>query len=462
MLIGFSMSNFKSFDHQQSISLQASRISRHKDHIAEIAEKKILKSGLIFGANAGGKSNLIEAVAFSRSIILHGLNRTDTNKKYFRIKQEANKEPGVFEYRIIANNTEYSYGFAFSYITKEFLSEWLIKISGDKETVLYERGIDENGHSTATSDIFENNDDNKEGVSRLRVYLEDFGESISDALKKKTILSDIALRNSIKTGFFKDISDVFKWFEDLIVIFPESEFGDLNGIMNVNQIKDYFTKILRLFDTGIESIDGKFLELDLDKLFSEIPREQAEKLKIDIANKTNNNQIITMNFNDQMFVIRQNENGEIVYRKMMLNHGNPDDLFEYSDESDGTQRLFDLIPIYLAEKQNRVILIDEIDRSLHTILTRKFWELYFALSKGNRSQLIATTHDSNLLDLELFRQDEIWFVERKKDHSSIIYSLNKFKERFDKKIEKEYLIGRYGAIPILDNIDSLEEVIVGE
>ncbi|MBR2109323.1 MAG: ATP-binding protein [Ruminococcus sp.] len=462
MLIGFSMSNFKSFDHQQSISLQASRISRHKDHIAEIAEKKILKSGLIFGANAGGKSNLIEAVAFSRSIILHGLNRTDTNKKYFRIKQEANKEPGVFEYRIIANNTEYSYGFAFSYITKEFLSEWLIKISGDKETVLYERGIDENGHSTATSDIFENNNDNKESVSRLRVYLEDFGESISDALKKKTILSDIALRNSIKTGFFKDISDVFKWFEDLIVIFPESEFGDLNGIMNVNQIKDYFTKILRLFDTGIESIDGKFLELDLDKLFSEIPREQAEKLKIDIANKTNNNQIITMNFNDQMFVIRQNENGEIVYRKMMLNHGNPDDLFEYSDESDGTQRLFDLIPIYLAEKQNRVILIDEIDRSLHTILTRKFWELYFALSKGNRSQLIATTHDSNLLDLELFRQDEIWFVERKKDHSSIIYSLNKFKERFDKKIEKEYLIGRYGAIPILDNIDSLEEVIVGE
>lgn len=462
MLIGFSMSNFKSFDHQQSISLQASRISRHKDHIAEIAEKKILKSGLIFGANAGGKSNLIEAVAFSRSIILHGLNRTDTNKKYFRIKQEANKEPGVFEYRIIANNTEYSYGFAFSYITKEFLSEWLIKISGDKETVLYERGIDENGHSTATSDIFENNNDNKESVSRLRVYLEDFGESISDALKKKTILSDIALRNSIKTGFFKDISDVFKWFEDLIVIFPESEFGDLNGIMNVNQIKDYFTKILRLFDTGIESIDSKFLELDLDKLFSEIPREQAEKLKIDIANKTNNNQIITMNFNDQMFVIRQNENGEIVYRKMMLNHGNPDDLFEYSDESDGTQRLFDLIPIYLAEKQNRVILIDEIDRSLHTILTRKFWELYFALSKGNRSQLIATTHDSNLLDLELFRQDEIWFVERKKDHSSIIYSLNKFKERFDKKIEKEYLIGRYGAIPILDNIDSLEEVIVGE
>ena len=145
---------------------------------------------------------------------------------------------------------------------------------------------------------------------------------------------------------------------------------------------------------------------------------------------------------------------------MLLNHGNPDDLFEYSDESDGTQRLFDLIPIFFA--QNRVILIDEIDRSLHTNLTRKFIEFFFSAANDNSSQLIATTHDSNLLDLDLLRQDEIWFVERKKDHSSCIYSLNKFKERFDKKIEKEYLIGRYGAIPILDNLNNLEDVMNDE
>lgn len=462
MLIGFSVSNFKSFFEQQSISLMASRISRHKNHITEKAGKKVLKSSLIFGANAGGKSNLIEAVSFSRCIILHGLNSTNTNKKFFRIIKGANKKPGVFEYRIIVNNIEYSYGFAFSYLNREIISEWLVRINKGNETVLFNRDIDENGNSNVLSDIINNNDaDNEENVSRLKVYLEDFGNNISDALKKKTILSDIAQRNNNQTGIFKEINDVFNWFENLIVIYPESKYVGLDGIINDNQIKRFFSKILEYFDTGIESIDGKFLEFDLDKLFSNISKEKAEKIKIDIANKTINHPI-TLNFNDQFFVLKQNKNGEIVYRKMLLDHGNSDDLFEYSDESDGTQRLFDLIPIFLAQKRNRVIFIDEIDRSLHTNLTRKFLEIFFSLSNESSSQLIATTHDSNLLDLDLLRQDEIWFVERKKDHSSNIYSLNKYKERFDKKIEKEYLIGRYGAIPLLNNINFLEEVIYDE
>ena len=461
MLIGFSVSNYKSFLEQQSISLLASRISRHKNHVAEIANKKVLKSGLIFGANAGGKSNLIHAVAFSRNIILQGLNGTDTNKKYFRVKQDANKIPGVFEYRLIANNTEYSYGFAFSYITKEFLSEWLVKISNDTETVLFERNVEENGRSEVSSSIIDNKSDSDENVTRLKVYLEDFGVGISELLKKKTILSDIAQRSNIQSGVFKDIIDVYKWFQDLILIFPESKYANLDSIMNNNQIKDDFSKILSFFDTGIESIDSQFMELDLDKLLSDIPKKPAEQIKIEIANKISNGPV-TLTFNDQIFELRQNQDGEIVCRKMLLNHGNASDLFEYADESDGTQRLFDLIPIFFALKQNRVILIDEIDRSLHTNLTRKFIELFFSVSRNNSSQLIATTHDSNLLDLDLLRQDEIWFVKREKDHSSNIYSLNLYKERFDKRIEKEYLIGRYGATPNLEKLDAFEEVIDDE
>ena len=459
MLIGFSVSNFKSFSKQQSISLLASRISRHKDHVKEIANKKVLKSGLIFGANAGGKSNLIKAVAFSRNIILHGLNRTDTNKKYFRINQDANKIPGVFEYRLIANDTEYSYGFAFSYASKEFLSEWLVKISGDTETTLFDRNVDESGNSTVSSNIVEDNSD--ENVDRLKVYLEDFEDGISDALKKKTILSDIAQRSTIKSGVFKDIIDVYKWFQDLIVIFPESKYVNLDSVVEDNDSKDSFSNYLLNFDTGIESIESRLMEFDLDKLLSDIPKEKAEQIKNEIANRITHSPV-TLRINDQRFVLKQNENGEIVYSKMLLNHGNANDLFEYSDESDGTQRLFDLIPIFLAQKHNRVILIDEIDRSLHTNLTRKFIELFFVVSRDRSSQLIATTHDSNLLDLDLLRQDEIWFVKREKDHSSIIYSLNRYKERFDKKIEKEYLLGRYDAIPKLDDLDAIEEVIDDE
>ena len=100
--------------------------------------------------------------------------------------------------------------------------------------------------------------------------------------------------------------------------------------------------------------------------------------------------------------------------------------------------------------EHGIIFIDEIDRSLHTNLTRKFLELFYELTQGDTSQIIATTHDSNLLDLELVRQDEIWFVKRIEDHSSKIYSLNRFKERYDKVIDKEYLLGRYDAIPVFD------------
>ena len=133
-------------------------------------------------------------------------------------------------------------------------------------------------------------------------------------------------------------------------------------------------------------------------------------------------------------------------------------MFDYNDESDGTKRLFDLIPLFYQKQMVSMILIDEIDRSLHTNLIRKFLELFYELNGKSDCQLIATTHDSNLLDLELLRQDEIWFVERQNNHSSKVFSLNRFKERFDKKIDKEYLLGRYGAIPIFDESFILEEI----
>ena len=139
--------------------------------------------------------------------------------------------------------------------------------------------------------------------------------------------------------------------------------------------------------------------------------------------------------------------------EVVSDHGNSDDLFEYNDESDGTQRLFDLIPVYQKSVENHVIFIDELDRSLHTKAVQEFIKYFYNISIGIPSQLIVTTHDSNIMDLDFIRQDEIWFVERNKSQSSSIYSLNKFKARFDKKVEKEYLLGRYGAIPIFKQLE---------
>ena len=210
--------------------------------------------------------------------------------------------------------------------------------------------------------------------------------------------------------------------------------------------------MLKTFDTGIEGITkGKQLA---EKAFSFLPDDVKMNLLTDLDQKLRGQGNIAdkanLTIEDSQFEVYL-EDGEIYAEKIMLNHGNPNELFEISDESDGTKRLFDLIPVYEIGQHERVIIIDELDRSFHSKLTEEYIEKFFEVTKDKKSQLICTTHDLNLMDLNILRQDEIWFIERESDHSSKIYSLSDFKERFDKNILNEYLIGRYGAMPQFDD-----------
>lgn len=455
MFIGFSVSNFLSFKTTQTMSMIASKVARHKQHILMGNGKKVLKTGLIYGANAGGKSNFIKAIDFSRDIILEGLEQVDLNKKYFRIDTSNYKVPGVFEYRLMTQSgKEYSYGIAISYAEKEIISEWLIRIEKNgSETFVFNRDINEDGENITESEI---KYENREEAIRWQVYLEDFGKNISDPLKKKTILSDIAERSGKQVGIFKEILDVYNWFQSIIILFPTSQYSGLNQMIEKENVRQFFSKMMQYFDTGIMSVESKQGPMDFDKIFEGIPAEYAEKLKIKISNDITNESVLCK-VNNQIYSLKKDDNGNIITTKMMQNHGNGQDLFEYADESDGTKRLFDLIPLFYEHNGNRVIFIDEIDRSLHTNLTRRFLELFYKLTERDNSQLIATTHDSNLLDLDLIRQDEIWFVERVKDQSSRMYSLNRYKERYDKRVDKEYLLGRYEAVPVF-NEEFLEAI----
>lgn len=455
MFIGFSVSNFLSFKTTQTMSMIASKVARHKQHILMGNGKKVLKTGLIYGANAGGKSNFIKAIDFSRDIILEGLEQVDLNKKYFRIDTSNYKVPGVFEYRLMTQSgKEYSYGIAISYAEKEIISEWLIRIEKNgSETFVFNRDINEDGENITESAI---KYENREEAIRWQVYLEDFGKNISDSLKKKTILSDIAERSGKQVGIFKEILDVYNWFQSIIILFPTSQYSGLNQMIEKENVRQFFSKMMQYFDTGIMSVESKQGPMDFDKIFEGIPAEYAEKLKIKISNDITNESVLCK-VNNQIYSLKKDDDGNIITIKMMQNHGNGQDLFEYADESDGTKRLFDLIPLFYEHNGNRVIFIDEIDRSLHTNLTRRFLELFYKLTERDNSQLIATTYDSNLLDLDLIRQDEIWFVERVKDQSSRMYSLNRYKERYDKRVDKEYLLGRYEAVPVF-NEEFLEAI----
>ena len=441
MLIGFSVSNYKSFKESQKISFIASKIIRHKEHITIKNNKRVLKSGLIFGANAGGKSNFVNAIHFSREIIVNGLDKVNLNKSYFRIENNMYKSPGIFEYRIIVGDIEYSYGLVISYVDKIILSEWLIKINPNGEEVyIFNRDVEDN-ISHAESEIYYQNMEEK---YKMDFYLEGFSENISEAYKKKTILNDIALRTTDKNGVFAEIRKVYEWFANIIILFPNSKYNGLNEVAADDSKKRFFSTLMSYFDTGIEAVEGESQQMDFDKILDNIPRLEAEKLKVDISNAANEHPIM-FKVDEQVFILHKDENGNIVYNKLLLNHGNSEDMFDYMDESDGTKRLFDLIPLFYENRKVSLILIDEIDRSLHTNLTRRFLEYFYKIVEDRECQLVATTHDSNLLDLELLRQDEIWFVD-KREGASVLYSHNDFKEHHTISPFRGYNEGRYGAI----------------
>ena len=238
MFIGFSVSNFLSFKNPQTMSMMASKVARHKEHILNGNGKKILKTGLIYGANAGGKSNFIKAIDFSRDIILDGLEEVDLNRKYFRISKDGYRQPGVFEYRLITQSKkEYSYGIAISYATKEIISEWLVRIEkSGSETCIFNRDIDENGMNFTFSEVKHKNEAEK---IKWEIFLDVFGKNISPAMKKKSILSDVAERSNEKNGILKEIRDVYEWFQSIIILFPTSQYSGLNQLVEKEEVRKY-------------------------------------------------------------------------------------------------------------------------------------------------------------------------------------------------------------------------------
>lgn len=153
------------------------------------------------------------------------------------------------------------------------------------------------------------------------------------------------------------------------------------------------------------------------------------------------------------FNIESNGNDELKVTTIKLKHGTSLFDFDFEDESDGTRRIFDLMDMLLMKDDDIVYVVDELERSLHPKLTEHFLKLFSERHKDHKIQLIFTTHEAAIMDQELFCRDEIWFIERDGDNNSKIYSLDRFKERYDKKLSKAYLEGRYGAIPVFNRFE---------
>lgn len=441
MLIRFAVENFLSFKDRQIFSMVAAKHTRHHEHIADVEGKRILKGSFLFGANASGKSNYIKAVGFAKKIVYSGLSGLD--RKYFRLDSSCASKPGSFHFDIYSNGNFYSYGFAFSYVDNTIVSEWLYKVTGNSELCIFERVL-EDGRTKINTDA-KYNEDNQ---YRFKIYGEDVNRG-------KTFLKEIAEKEIINSQEFRAFKDVWNWFGSLIVIFPDmhlrpSALRDLAS-------DDRFHNLLQSLDTGIKSISIE--DQSLNKILSDVPDEVRENFLNNLKGmlKRDGRKGANVIIGDDIYSFEM-KNNELVAFKQLMNHGNPSELFSFNDESDGTRRLFDLLPFVTNIQGSGVILIDEIDRSFHTKLIIRFIELFFSNTKDLEMQLIATLHDVNVMDLDLVRQDEIWFIYRDEvTGASNMYSLNKFQIRFDKKVIKDYLLGRFGSIPMLGQLEQDNE-----
>lgn len=433
MLIRFTVENYRSFNERQVFSMAAGKHTRHKEQVVVANGKRLLKAGVVFGANAAGKSNLIKAINFGKNVALKGIKNSMTMNRHFRIDPMAINRPGVFQYDFLSNGHIYSYGFAISYTKNIFLSEWLYLCDDNKEICIFDRA---EGESISTDLRFTNAEDEQ----RFTIYADDVTDNTS-------FLAEICSHKLRAIEEFDSFFDVLDWFTSLIIIFPQTKYSDLGQLFK-NDENNSFGKMLNYFDTGIEEVITavKPIEEVLAFLPDNIKNNVIHDIQEGFDEDNKKTTTVDVTIIGKRFSFTKKD-GVIVGSQLTMNHGNPTDLFELDDESDGTRRLFDLIPLYQKGKENFVIFVDEIDRSFHTKLTVEFLQKFFKKTDGIKTQIIVTLHDSNVMNLNIFRQDEIWFVERKEDHSSEIYSLNKFKERFDHSVAKDYLLGRYGAVP---------------
>ncbi len=440
MLIRFSASNYLSFNEEIEFSMIPGKSRSHPLHLVKGSKRSsinVLRAGVVYGPNASGKSNLVKAMSFSRNLIVNGTRpKKHIPRIHFKFDTSCVNKPSRFEFEFKLKREAYAYGFELD--TQRIHNEWLYRITKTTQKKIFERQILDNGESKVEFGKFHFKDKREQKLVILM----------------KTRENQLFLTQTIEAGI-KQFEHIINWFRKLIIIFPEAHNHGLEFTIERNgMIHNLMVDFLKRFDTGISGISLKPIDLksSASALPEEIQTQLAEKLetgKTAIFNAPNNTR----------YLVSMNEKNELEVFKLMTNHkikGSTDETsLEIKDESDGTQRLFELIPaLYLVLNGDYVCIIDELDRSMHPKLSFYILELFLNSQTRHESQLIVTTHETNLLNLNLLRRDEIWFVEKNKDGASSVYSLEEFIPRYDRDVRKGYLLGRFGGVPIVYNTPS--------
>lgn len=451
MLIRFSVENFLSFKDRIYFSMLPGKGTLKKEHKTEAVKGvRVLKVGVAFGANASGKSNLIKAIAYGKRLVVEGVSaggQMDYPK--FKLDTKSASKQSRFEYELQAGGKNYAYGFV---LNEDMVTEeWLYEISKVGETKIYERLV----NSFDISYLIEQqkNDEQKQ-------FIQFFCKSTP---KNQLFLHEVMVRN-VKDNVYdiKDLEDVLGWFSNTLnIIFPHDKYkSGIKLIATDNEkLKNYYSALLRYFDTGIKSISLQSVKSNK----TDLPNDVLEQIKRELI-KSNNKDTHFSLINGRDNYILSLKDDKLHIQKLMTQHavtGNEQGVyFETGDESDGTNRMIDYIPLLIdLLKGNKIFIIDEMERSLHPNLIYDIFDLYLSNCTNINSQLIVSTHESSLLTQKLLRKDEIWFVIKDRQGASMLYSLEDYNVRFDKEIRKDYLLGRYKGVPRLGNRSDIETLI---
>ncbi len=427
MILSFSVENWMSFRDPTTFSMVASRERQHGERVPKLGkyQTRVLPIAAIYGGNASGKTNFFKALNFARTLVIKG-TRPDSliPIETFRLDAEGRSRPSRFAFELLIDETIYDFSFAVT--QKAVLEERLVKITSTSEKVLYDRR------------------DGNLNFDRLLAK-----DMFLQFTFRGTRDNQLFLTNSVSQNI-DDFRPVYDWFENtLVLVAPDSRFDLFEIFLDEGHpLYTAMNEMLPRLDTGIAHLGSEEIPLENisipEPLKTELQEEVKEGMAVRLLMEPQTNRIVVTR-----------KDGELIAKRPVTFHPKSDGTevrFEIYQESDGSQRVIDLLPAFLelsAQVSQKVYVIDEIDRSLHPLLIRQLLEEYLSnCSTETRSQLLLTTHNVMLMDQQLLRRDEMWATERDEAGVSSLFSFSEYKDvRYDKDIRKSYLQGRMGGIP---------------
>lgn len=420
MLIEFTVTNFLSFREKTTLSLISAKGGELKD--SNTFDPKapsmptLLQGSVIYGANASGKSNFIKALKMMRRLVLRSARESQANEELsivpFLLDKKTSKLPSEFEVSFISEGVRYQYGFAAT--KKRIIEEWLLAYPKGRPQRWIERIYDEKTQSYLWGAMH--------GLSgRKQVW--------QDATRENALFLSTAIQLNNQ-----QLKPVFTWFEKTLHV---SSIGGWSNRFSIQECEKSDSKMkivhfLKAADLDIEDIEIEKKEFNGEML----PKDMSDVIKKETGDRFKGKSVVNIR------TAHLSVTGEKV-------------LFDMNDESDGTRKIFALAgPWVDSLEHGDVLVIDELHNSLHPLMVRFLVSLFHNKETNpHGAQLIFTTHDTSILNQEIFRRDQVWFCEKDKAQSSTLKPLSDFSPRKGtENLEKGYLSGRYGALPYLKDV----------